>query len=256
MIRFEAALVLILVGALCVQAQEKPKPPAELPTYALPAGAHFTIQDVTIPRVVAMKKETAVAFDIAGSLRVPKDGDPAQKRPAVLWISGSGSQTRHGWAPQGPGRVLDVGSWEIHDALAEAGFIVLSTDDRGIGGTPLGEAGVDPVEIGYDELVGDAQAALDWLKGRDEVDPGRVFVIGHSEGGLTAPLLATRNDWVAGIVCMGAMGRNLWDVTLDQVQAGMKNAPEPVREGNMKAQLEFMQACKEGRLPDFSILGP
>jgi alpha-beta hydrolase superfamily lysophospholipase len=151
--------------------------------------------------------------------------------------------------------VLDIGSWEIHDAIAEAGFVVLSTDDRGIGGTPLGEDGVNPVEIGYDELVGDAQAALDWLKGRDEVDPGRIFIIGHSEGGLTAPLLVTRNDWVAGIICMSAMGRNLWEVTLDQVQAGMKNLPEPAREGNMKAQLEFMQACKDGRLPDFSILG-
>ncbi|MHC4781119.1 MAG: alpha/beta hydrolase family protein [Planctomycetota bacterium] len=255
MIRCNPALAAVFLVSLCAQAEEKEKPGPKRPAYAVPDQADFTIRDVTVERFVGKKDGKTVAFDIAGSLRVPKSGKKA-RWPAVLWISGSGSQTRHGYAPQGGNRILDPGSWQIHDAVAEAGFVVLCLDDRGIGKTPLGEEGVDKNEIGYDELVGDAQACLDWLRKRDEVDPKGVFIIGHSEGGLTAPILASRNDWVAGILCMGALGRNLWDVTLDQVGTSMKNQPAAMREANLKAQREFMGACKEDREPNFSILGP
>ncbi len=255
MIRCHAVLGLILLGNVYAQAREPGQPEPGRTAYALPEDANFTIRDVGIERIVAVKKDGAVSFTIAGSLRVPEGAGPDAGWPAVLWISGSGSQTRHGFAPAGGGRVLDAGSWEIHDAVARAGFVVLSTDDRGVGGTPLGEKGADPREIGYDELVGDAQAALDWLFEREEVDGERVFLIGHSEGGLTAPLLASREEAVAGIVCMGAMGRNLWHVTYDQVAATMKHLPEAMREANLKAQEELMRACKEDREPDFEVLG-
>ena len=48
-------------------------------------------------------------------------------RPGVLFLSGAGPQERHGFVP---GQSIDVGSHEIHDALARAGFVVLRLDDR------------------------------------------------------------------------------------------------------------------------------
>ena len=118
------SLLLIPLLALTVVAQERPRPPV----YELPKDAKFTIEDVSINRVVGMNKEEAISFDIAGCLRVPTTAPSKLGHPAVLFISGSGSQTRHGF--QGP---LDIGSWELLDNIAEAGFVVLASDDRGIG---------------------------------------------------------------------------------------------------------------------------
>lgn len=236
-------LALCLGGAVLCQEGAKP------PRYAVPEGAAFTVEDVVIERVVASDADEPASFMIAGALRLPAGERPPEGFPGVLFISGSGPQTKHGFQ----GR-MDLGTWELLDAVAEAGFVVLSTDDRAIGGTPLGEEGLDPLEIGYDELVGDARAALRYLADRDEVDDGRVFIIGHSEGGITAPILADEFD-AAGVVFMAAAGRNMYDVTLEQVEAAMQNQPEPMRTQNLKAQREFQDAVKEGREPDFNILG-
>ena len=73
-------------------------------------------------------------------------------------------------------------------------------------------------------------------------------------GGLTAPILAGRND-IAGVVFMAAMGRNLYDVTIDQTSAAMEKLPKAVRESNMKVQREFQDAVKEDRAPNFEIIG-
>lgn len=244
--RFMSALfTLALVASVTVAQESKP----ETPKWSVPGDAKFTAEDVSITRKV--KSEDGEAeFKIAGTLRIPTGEKPESGFPAVLFISGSGSQTRHGF--QGN---LDIGSWELLDAIANAGFIVLSTDDRGIGETPLGHEDMKPEELGYLDLVGDAQAALDFLNSRSEVDTSKIFVIGHSEGGLTAPILAGENSKIAGVVYMAAAGRNMYDVTLQQVEEAMASQPKAQREANLKAQREFQDAVKEGREPDFNILG-
>lgn len=240
------ALLALLLPVLAL-AQEAPKP--EQPAAPAP-GAKHTVTNIKIPRVTGMGKEAAKQFEIAGNLRLPTGEKPAAGWPAVMFVSGSGSQGRHGF--QG---MLDIGTWQLLDAVADGGFAVLAVDDRGAGETPLGEEGKDPKTIGYLDLVGDAKACLAWLQAHEAVNKQKVFVIGHSEGGLTAPMLAGDDDTLAGIVCMGAMGRNLYDVTLDQVEAAMQAQPAEVREGNLKAQREFMTAVKEGREPDWNIVG-
>ncbi len=216
----------------------------DAPAWKPPEGAKFTAEDVSIQRT-----EGEGAFQIAGTLRVPTGDRPEAGWPAVLFVSGSGSQTRHGF--QGK---LDIGSWELLDAVANAGFAVLATDDRGIGATPLGAEGIKPTEIGYNHLLDDARACLTWLKAREGINKQRLFIIGHSEGGLTAPILAGESE-VAGVVYMAAAGRNMYDITLEQVEASLKGQPKPIRESNLKAQREFQDAVKEGREPDFNILG-
>jgi uncharacterized protein len=236
--RIALALLMLLIAPALVVAD-----------YAVPADAKFTVTDVKVTRVVGMGKEAARQFEISGALRVPTGAKPEAGWPAVLFISGSGPQSKHGF--QGP---LDLGSWELLDAIANAGFIVLSSDDRGAGGTPVGEEGKDPTTVGYNDLIGDARACLSHLQNHDDVNKKRIFVIGHSEGGLTAPILAGESG-CAGIVCVAGPGRNLYDVIYEQVSDGNAAQPAAIKTANLKVQKEFQDAVKEGREPDYAIVG-
>ncbi|MBX3474737.1 MAG: alpha/beta fold hydrolase [Planctomycetes bacterium] len=242
MSRLAIAFSLLLGLAIASNAQEVPAP------YKLPDNAAFTEEDVNI-NVTADAPDKAWA--IAGTLNIPKGDKPEAGWPAVLYISGSGSQDRHGF--QG---ALDLGTWQILDAIANAGFVVLRTDDRGLGKTPLGAPGTKPEDLGYDDLVSDARHGLKYLQGRAEVNKKKIFIVGHSEGGLTAPILASEDSSVAGVVCLAAMGRNLYDVTFEQVQDSIAKQPKAAQDQTLKVQKEFQDAVKEGREPDFNILGP
>ena len=243
MIRTIALLLLMLTPVVAVS-----QDPAA-PEYNVPEDAAFTVEDVKVERITGMGKEEAEGFAIGAAVRVPTGDAPESGWPAVLFISGSGSQTRHGL--QGP---LDLGSWELLDAIANAGFVVMSSDDRGIGETPLGEEGLDPMTLGYDELVSDARACLDHLLAREDINKERVFVIGHSEGGITAPILAGEKG-LAGVVFMAAAGRNMYDVTYEQVEDANATMPDGVRKANLKIQTEIQTAVKEDREPDYEIAG-
>jgi pimeloyl-ACP methyl ester carboxylesterase len=263
--RLTFALAALLACACVIVAQDPPKATPH-PVYKLPEGANFTSTEVRIARLgdhtqhhvdePSGKMQLPEGdFEIAGELCVPKDA--AGPLPAVFFISGSGVQDRHGFTPMGPGKYLDCGTWQVLDAIASAGFIVLRVDDRGLGGTAIGPKGVDAKEIGYQALVSDARFCLRWLCERPEVDKKRVYLIGHSEGGLTAPLLAAEeNSGVAGVICMAGPGRNMFDITFDQVEANMKAAGQTgaVLDANLKCQRELQQAVKEGREPDFTLV--
>jgi len=241
MTRLAFAAALMLAICLSAHAQDKPTP------YKLPDNAAFTEEEVSI-KIAADTPEKEWA--IAGTLNIPTGQKPEAGWPAVLYVSGSGSQDRHGF--QG---VLDLGTWQILDAIASAGFVVLRTDDRGIGKTPIGPKGINPTEIGYDDLVSDARHGLKLLQSRAEVNKKKIFVVGHSEGGLTAPILAGEDTSIAGVVCLAGMGRNLYDVTLEQVQNSISGQPNAAQEQTLKVQREFQDAVKAGREPDFNILG-
>jgi pimeloyl-ACP methyl ester carboxylesterase len=216
---------------------------AQDPAEAKPA---FIATEVSIPIAGESEEQN---WAIAGTLSVPGSAKPEKGWPAALFISGSGSQPRDGVTP-----TMDLGTSQVLAALA-ADFVVLSTDDRGVGKTPIGPKGIKPAEIGYQALISDARAALNFLRARAEVDPAHVYIIGHSEGGLTAPLLAVENEWVAGVVCMAGIGRNMYDVIYEQVEDANAVSTKAVREANMKIQKEIMDAVKEGREPDFNVAG-
>ena len=79
-------------------------------------------------------------------------------------------------------------------------------------------------DLGFDELVSDARACLEYLLARDDVDATRVGVIGHSEGGITAPLLALEHPELASVVLMAAPGRSLLEVVMDQNRRALLEA--------------------------------
>src|SRR5262245_60404462 len=127
---------------------------------------------------------------LAGTLSLPAAAGP--RRPAVVFISGDGPQDRD--ASLGPAGIFHV----LADSLVARGLIVLRHDDRGAGGSSSA-----PGPPSYRALVGDTRAALGYMRGRSEVDPDRVVLIGHSEGAKTCEVLAVEDSRVAGLVLLG-----------------------------------------------------
>ena len=140
--------------------------------------------------VVYQNKAAGIA--LAGTLTLPRATAPV---PAVILISGSGPEDRDETVfGHKPFLVLA-------DYLTRNGIAVLRVDDRGVGGSSGKTSAATS-----DDFAGDVQAGIDYLKGRKEIDPKRIGLVGHSEGGLIAPIVATRSADVAFIVLMAGPG--------------------------------------------------
>jgi hypothetical protein len=129
---------------------------------------------------------------LAATLTVPQGKGPF---PAVLLITGSGAQDRdESLLGHKPFLVLS-------DYLTRHGIAVLRADDRGTAKS----TGVFATATTAD-FATDAEAGIALLKSRPEVDPHRIGLIGHSEGGVIAPMVAARNKDVAFIVLLAGPG--------------------------------------------------
>ena len=127
-------------------------------------------------------------IELAGTLTLPEGDGPF---PVVLLISGSGPQDRNeelmGHKP----------FLVLADYLTRRGIAVLRFDERGVGESTGDFAAATTLDFTSDVLAG-----VDFLKTRPEIDPARIGLIGHSEGGLVAPLAANASSDVAFIVLM------------------------------------------------------
>lgn len=140
---------------------------------------------------VKFKNEKA-SITLGGTLTLPKkEGN----YPVVMLISGSGSQDRNeeimGHKP----------FLVLADYLTKKGFGVFRYDDRGVG-----ISGGNPANGTSADFATDTQAALDYLKTRKEINKKKIGLIGHSEGGIIAQLIAEKNADVAFIVMMAGPG--------------------------------------------------
>ena len=141
---------------------------------------------------------------ISGTLSVPRGGGPY---PAVLLITGSGSQDRNETiAGHRPFLVLA-------DYLTRNGIAVLRVDDRGIGGTEMGSLSATSENFAEDVLAG-----VGFLKQRKEIDPKMIGLIGHSEGGMIAPIAAARSKDVSFIVLLAGPGQRGEDIIYTQME--------------------------------------
>ncbi|WP_227982966.1 alpha/beta hydrolase family protein [Nocardia spumae] len=127
---------------------------------------------------------------IAGTLTKPRGPGPY---PTVVLITGSGPQDRNEEIAGHKPFLL------LADTLTRAGYAVLRTDDRGVGGT-----GGLLDTASYMDLTDDIMAGLTYLRGRPDIDGDRIGLLGHSEGGYLAPLAATRPDSRLAFVIMMA----------------------------------------------------
>src|SRR5260370_27561814 len=146
---------------------------------------------------------------LAGTLTLPKGAGPF---PAVLLITGSGQQDRDE-ALMGHRPFL-----VLADHLTRKGIAVLRVDDRGMGGA-TGE--VKPATT--EDFAGDGVAGVAFLQSRrPRVNPRKIGLIGHSEGGVIAPMVANRSRDVAFIVLMAGTAVTGEEVLRAQAPAGAK----------------------------------
>lgn len=197
-------------------------------TWTLPETAGFSVRELELPG----KPGEPV---LAGEVLLPKSDGPA---PGVLFLSATGQEDRYGFAGPPP---VDIGSHALTDALAEAGFVVLRFDERGRGRSA-------PGELGFVAQLADARRALASLSVQPEVDPDRLVVIGHGEGGLRALLLATeRPADVHAVGLLAPPGRPYEQVLRAQAEARLEGVPPELREQARKQQLTMIEDLVQGR---------
>lgn len=131
--------------------------------------------------------------------------------PAVVLVHGSGPNDRD--ETIGPNKPFKDLAW----GLATRGIAVLRYEKR-TKQYPLKCAEMIENFTVDDEAVDDALTAIEALRGEERIDRERIFVLGHSLGGMLAPRIGTRDGKLAGLVLLAANTRNLPDMLLDQVR--------------------------------------
>jgi len=160
---------------------------------------------------------------LAGTLTLPPGPGPF---PAAILLSGSGPHDRdESLAGHRPFLVLA-------DRLTRKGIAVLRFDKRG-----NGKSTGDYAKATTEDFAGDADAALAFLKTRKEIDARKIGLIGHSEGGLIAPIVAARSSDVAWIVLLAGPALKGEDILLLQSELILKAAG--VGEGEVSRTLAF-----------------
>jgi dienelactone hydrolase len=139
--------------------------------------------------------------------------------PGVLIIHGSGSTDMDGYIPA---ELTGTGEPVRHyllmaEYLTERGFAVLRYNKRGIGLTGVTLDADIVVNKTVQDLIQDAEKALEVLMQQSQVDPDDITIIGRSEGAVIAPVVAIENPKVKNVVLMGASAHNLYDISWYQV---------------------------------------
>ncbi len=155
---------------------------------------------------------------LAGTLERPGHFAVDRPVPAVVLIHGSGpndrDETMYGHKPF---RLLSA-------LFTSAGYAVLRYDKRGVG-----ESGGAVRGATIMDFAADAEAAFDYLRHRADIDSQRVGLLGHSEGGMVAPLIAARRAEVAWLVLLAPPVVNGREISRDQNRQGAidRGASEP-----------------------------
>lgn len=193
------------------------------PDYSAPADAPYAAEEVRVTNGRA-------GIVLAGTLTMPQHAADVRV-PAAVMITGSGPQDRDEATPAIPG-------WrpfrEIADALGRRGIAVLRMDDRGVGGSERGPAGATSADF-----ADDIRAALAYLRSRDDIEATRLALIGHSEGGMIAPMIAATDPALHAIVLIAGPSRTGRAVSDQQVRAAM------VARGLTGAQLDAEIAAND-----------
>ena len=175
--------------------------------------------------------EEEVKFDndkagitLAGTLTIPKSGGPF---PAVVLISGSGPQDRDETIFEHKPFLV------IADHLTRNGMAVLRFDERGVG-----ESTGNIAQATSEDFAEDVEAAINYLQTRDDINNNRIGMIGHSEGGLIAPMIAARRPDIAMIVLLAGPGVDGREIAISQSSAMARAAG--AADADVERQEQFM----------------
>lgn len=210
----------------------------------------YGVTEVTFPSMHG-------GHSLAGTLTLPPGSGPF---PAVILISGSGPQDRDetlmGHKP----------FWVIADYLTRKGIAVLRFDDRGIGKS----GGQFEGASAYD-FAEDVKGAIAFLRNQGNILPGKIGLIGHSEGGMVAQMICAKDRKLAFMVSMAGPGVPCKDLLIRQSQdiyrasgytdeASLRRYGEYlsglyeiiIRNGSSEKTLYLLQMYIQGWLPRFS----
>ena len=195
--------------------KEKKKPKYQEPTKPYP----YKSEEITFVN----KKANNIT--LSGTLTLPKN----IKKPVVaILISGSGPQNRDE-------EILGHKPFLVlADHLTNNGIAVLRYDDRGVAkseGTQKNATSAD--------FATDVQAAITYLQTRKDIDTSKIGLIGHSEGGLIAPMVAANNNNVAFIILLAGPGINGAEVLKTQTKKAFELA------GLTKKHIDFNNKVSE-----------
>ena len=169
-----------------VNRPQEPKPPFP-----------YTSEDVTF-------HNDKFNINLAGTLTIPEGSGPFK---AAIMITGSGPQNRNeelmGHKP----------FLVIADYLSRNGIAVLRYDDRGVGGSQGKYSAATSAD-----LATDAEAAFNFLRKNPKINPKEIGFVGHSEGGLIAPIVASSNPDIGFIVSLAGPGVNGEQIIVRQTQ--------------------------------------
>jgi len=151
-------------------------------------GGRFSFVRVQVQSTPLIEREVTFRngdVALAGSLILPPD---TSRHPAVVFVHGSGAEGR-------------FASRFLATKFAEHGVAALIFDKRGVG-----KSTGDWRTATLDDLAGDVLAAVAYLRQQRRIDPRRIGVHGHSQGGTLAPMIAARSPDVAFVIASSASG--------------------------------------------------
>lgn len=145
-----------------------------------------------------------------GTLTIPEGKGPF---PAVVLISGSGQQNRNEELMGHKPFLL------LADVLTRNGIMVLRVDDRGIGKS-TGKFN----DATTADFANDVSNSVDYLTNRPEADKKKLGLIGHSEGGMIAPMVATSRKDIAFLILLAGPGIKIDQLMAEQNAAILKSS--------------------------------
>ena len=180
---------------------------------------------------------------LAGTLTVPTGNGPF---PTVILTSGSGPQDRDETIFEHRPFLV------IADYLTKKGFAVVRYDDRGIG-----ESKGSFIDATTADLADDLEVVFEWAKKDPKIDSKKIVLVGHSEGGIIGPIVASRNADVAGVVLLAGTGVPGREIVLNQTReiAAVAGLPENVLDLQDKLLRLVINRSKEGLPMDEDFLG-
>ncbi|HZO93585.1 MAG TPA: alpha/beta fold hydrolase [Candidatus Baltobacteraceae bacterium] len=193
--------------------------PTPAPTPLPTETPHYRSDDVSFA--------SADGTRLAGTLTIPDGRGPF---PALVLVAGSGPQDRD--ERVGPNAIF----LQLANVLSNAGYAVLRYDKRGVGASGRGGA---PTR---DAFLGDVRAAFAFARARPEVDPKRLYLLGHSEGGELVPTVAAHDPRVAGIVLMAPPADSIARILMQQVLASV---PADKREQARRDELSALEKIRK-----------
>ena len=138
---------------------------------------------------------TSSADTVYGTLLLPANA--AGKVPGAVILAGSGPTDRDGNSKELNGRTDTLK--DFAQVLAAHGVASLRYDKLGTGETGLASFASHPDDIGFDVYVQEAKDAIAYLRTRPGIDPNRIMIVGHSEGGLIAMVVTNALGQKSGI---------------------------------------------------------